>query len=180
MWEEICQACFAMATRLVVLGTLALFCVCGVWGFSRGILSQSRRGFIIARGAEVGDRDTAVIIVDHGSRRAEANDMLLSLAAMYKSHSKVPIVEAAHMEMAVPSIADAYKRCVEQGAKHIICHPFFLAPGRHVQEDIPLLMKEASIQHPHVTYTITEPLGVQNGVIELISQAIEASREGNK
>lgn len=169
-----------MANSLVVLGTLALVCVFGVWGFSSGSPFLSRRGLIIARGAEVGDRDTAVIIVDHGSRRAEANDMLLSLAAMYKSHSKAPIVEAAHMEMAVPSIADAYNRCVEQGAKHIICHPFFLAPGRHVQEDIPLLMKEASIQHPHVTYTITEPLGVQSGVIELISQAIEASRGGKK
>ena len=115
---------------------------------------------------------TAVIIVDHGSRRAEANDMLLTVAAAYKSHSQISVVEAAHMEMAEPSISTAYKRCVELGAKHIICHPFFLSPGRHVQEDIPALMKEASLQYPDVTYSITSPLGMQSGIIELISKAI--------
>ena len=98
--------------------------------------------------------------------------MLLTVAAAYKSHSQISVVEAAHMEMAEPSISTAYKRCVELGAKHIICHPFFLSPGRHVQEDIPALMKEASLQYPDVTYSITSPLGMQSGIIELISKAI--------
>ena len=121
----------------------------------------------------VRDPTTAVIIVDHGSRKAEANDMLLSVALSYKKLSKVQIVEAAHMEMASPSIADAYQRCVAQGAKHIICHPFFLSPGRHVQEDIPSLMREASLQHPGVTYAITAPLGVQDGVVDIIAKAVD-------
>lgn len=126
-------------------------------------------------GSTVKDPATAIIIVDHGSRKAEANEMLIGLASIYKNYANVKIVEPAHMEMAEPSIAVAFKRCVEQGAKHIVCHPFFLAPGRHVQEDIPTLMKEASLQYPDVSYTITAPLGLQNGIIQLIDQAVDES-----
>lgn len=122
-------------------------------------------------------RRSAIIIVDHGSRKKEANDMLFGLASVYKSYAKADIVEAAHMELAEPSIMAAYQRCVEQGATHIVCHPFFLAPGRHVQEDIPLLMKEASSQFPDVTYAITSPLGLQEGIVQLIDQAIKSAEE---
>ena len=154
-----------MRQALVLLAFLACS---AVWGFR-----QRQFGRPMRLGALGATKTTAVIIVDHGSRRAEANDMLLTTALAYKRSSKVEIVEAAHMEMASPSIADAYRRCVEQGAAHIICHPFFLSPGRHVQEDIPALMREASLQFPDVTYSITEPLGIQNGIVELISQSID-------
>jgi hypothetical protein len=82
----------------------------------------------------------AIILVDHGSRKAEANNMLMGLAQKYKALYNIEIVEAAHMELSEPSIATAFRRCVDQGANKIICHPFFLSRGRHVQQDIPGLL----------------------------------------
>ena len=117
--------------------------------------------------------DAAVLIVDHGSRKAEANSRLHAVVRSYKEYSALNIVEAAHMELAEPSISEAFRRCVEQGARHIICHPYFLSPGRHVQEDIPALMKEAASQFPGVTYTITSPLGSQEGILGLIDAAVK-------
>lgn len=117
------------------------------------------------------DKKTAILIVDHGSRVAEANDMLLVLTEKYKEYSMATIVEAAHMEMAEPSILTAVKRCVDQGADHIICHPFFLSKGRHVKEDIPSLMASAAEQYS-ITYNITEPLGLQEGIVNLIDVSI--------
>jgi sirohydrochlorin ferrochelatase len=117
----------------------------------------------------------AVILVDHGSRKAEANDMLMGLASKYKKLYNVDIVEAAHMELSEPSIATAFRKCVDQGATNIICHPFFLSKGRHVQEDIPDMMKAAAAEHddiPHLEYSITEPLGVQEKILELIHESI--------
>jgi sirohydrochlorin ferrochelatase len=117
----------------------------------------------------------AVILVDHGSRKAEANDMLLEVARKYKTLYNIEIVEAAHMELSEPSISTAFKKCVEQGAERIICHPFFLSKGRHVQEDIPNMMREAAAEHStirEVEYSITEPLGVQEKILELIHQSI--------
>ena len=123
--------------------------------------------------------DAAVLIVDHGSRKAEANSRLHTVVRSYKEYSALSIVEAAHMELAEPSISEAFRRCVEQGARHIICHPYFLSPGRHVQEDIPALMKEAASLFPGVTYTITSPLGSQDGILGLIDAAVknEAQKE---
>ncbi len=31
----------------------------------------------------------------------------------------------------------------KEGVKKIVCHPYFLSPGRHVLEDIPVFIKEA-------------------------------------
>lgn len=85
------------------------------------------------------------------------------------------IVEPAHMELSEPSILTAYKNCVAQGAVEIICHPYFLSKGRHVQEDIPTLLSEAARLHPGTKYTITDPLGMQDGIIDLISASIDAA-----
>ena len=123
------------------------------------------------------DKKVGIIIVDHGSKKAEANNMLIELVKKYKGYSNINIVEAAHMELAEPSISTAFKKCVEQGANYIICHPFFLSKGKHVQEDIPSLMKEASSVNNNINYKITDPLGVQDKILELIDTAINETTD---
>ncbi|CAL1391795.1 unnamed protein product [Linum trigynum] len=78
----------------------------------------------------IGEND-GVIIVDHGSRRKESNLMLNEFVAMFKDKTGYPIAEPAHMELADPSIKDAFDICVQQGAKRAVVSPFFLFPGRH-------------------------------------------------
>jgi sirohydrochlorin ferrochelatase len=74
---------------------------------------------------------TAVIIVDHGSRREASNEMLLEAAKAFRASSGYSIVEPAHMEIAQPDIAAAYDRCVAQGATRVVVFPYFLSPGKH-------------------------------------------------
>ena len=100
-----------------------------------------------------------VVIVDHGSRRTESNDLLLQVAALFRQTTGLPIVEPAHMELAEPSIATAFARAVEQGARLVIVHPYFLAPGRHWRQDIPRLAADAAARHPGIRYLVTAPLG---------------------
>ena len=95
-------------------------------------------------------RETGIVIVDHGSRVAESNDMLLRVVELFKARTDYAIVEPAHMELAEPTIGQAFARCVERGARLIIVHPFFLLPGRHWREDIPRLTREAAAQHAGV------------------------------
>ena len=80
-----------------------------------------------------------IILVDHGSRRAESNDMLLDVVRNFAESSGLSIVEPAHMELAEPSIATAFARCVKRGATTVLVFPYFLLPGRHWNEDIPRL-----------------------------------------
>jgi sirohydrochlorin ferrochelatase len=114
-----------------------------------------------------------LVIVDHGSRRAESNQLLERLAAAFQVSGGLPIVEPAHMELAEPSVATAFGRCVERGAMRIVVLPYFLGPGRHWDEDIPRLAAEASAQCGGVSYLVTAPLGLDDLMLQLIKKRIE-------
>jgi sirohydrochlorin ferrochelatase len=113
-----------------------------------------------------------VVVVDHGSQRAESNSLLLDVAALFQHHSGFPIVEAAHMELAEPSLPTAFDRCVERGAELVIIHPYFLLPGNHSTHDIPALAARAAERHPQVGYLVTAPLGLHPLMAEIMSQRI--------
>lgn len=121
---------------------------------------------------------TGVIIVDHGSRRDESNLLLEALAELFgeKFKKKYEIVEPAHMEMASPTIADAYDRCVARGATFIICAPFFLGPGKHYTSDIPNLLAEAAKKHPGTCFKLVSFLGIDDLMMELIDKRISESK----
>lgn len=116
---------------------------------------------------------TAIIIVDHGSRRSEANEMLHEFVQLFSAHSSYQIVEPAHMELAEPSIAMAFGRCVKQGAKHIVVTPYFLSPGRHWGEDIPCLASEAAERHVDVSFQVTHPIGLHPLMVEIVASRID-------
>lgn len=115
---------------------------------------------------------TGIIIVDHGSRRDESNAMLESFADQFRRAGPYSIVEAAHMELAEPSIAAAFDRCVAQGARHIVVAPYFLGPGRHWDTDIPNLSRKAGEKHPGVTFTVAAPIGLHPLMIDVIRARI--------
>lgn len=121
----------------------------------------------------INDRRLGVILVDHGSRRGESNAMLLDVVRNFAEATGLPIIEPAHMELAEPSIATAFARCVERGATAVIVFPYFLSPGRHWNEDIPRLAAAAARQHPAVRYLVTAPFGLHPLMAEVIRQRIE-------
>ena len=118
---------------------------------------------------------TGIIIVDHGSRRPESNTMLEEIASLFSQRFQAlyDIVEPAHMEIAEPSIASAYARCVERGATQVIVTPFFLGPGKHWTADIPSLTAEAAKNHPGTTYHVTMPLGIDDLILDLLNKRVQ-------
>ncbi len=110
----------------------------------------------------------AVVLVDHGSRAEAANALLGELVAQVAVALPDVVVRAAHMELADPDLGTVIKRCIQEGATEIRVHPFFVAPGRHVREDIPRMIQEASASHPEVSIRLTEPLGLHPSVVEAV------------
>lgn len=111
-----------------------------------------------------------VIIVDHGSRRTQSNQMLEEVARLFgeRFQTAYDIVEPAHMELAEPSIASAYARCVERGATRVVVCPFFLGPGKHWTGDIPRLTAEAAAKHAGTRYHVSMPLGIDDLILDLL------------
>ncbi len=114
------------------------------------------------------------ILVDHGSRRAESNLMLEQLAATWQGRRPEFIIEPAHMELASPSISDAFDACVRRGATRVIISPFFLLPGRHWTTDIPLLSAAAAATHVNVPWLLAAPIGLHELVLDVLEIRMEA------
>ncbi len=119
-----------------------------------------------------GARRNGIIIVDHGSRREESNAMLEEVSALFGKRfaEMYDIVEPAHMEIAEPSIATAYARCVERGATRIVVCPFFLGPGKHWTGDIPSITARAARQFPATEYHVAMPLGIDELILDLLAK----------
>jgi hypothetical protein len=121
---------------------------------------------------ELDRREVGIIVVDHGSRRSASNDMLLEVVEMFTRNTGWPIIEPAHMELAEPSIATAFDRCVARGAKLVVCHPYFLLPGKHWDKDIPELTAAAAAKHPGVKWLVTAPLGIHDAMATIMNDRI--------
>jgi sirohydrochlorin ferrochelatase len=117
---------------------------------------------------------TGLLLIDHGSRLAEANDMLVCVANLVQDMAgSGVIVRHAHMELAEPSIARGFADCVGAGADEVIAFPYMLSPGRHSTRDIPRMIREAAEAHPGVRYGVTPAFGVH----EMLA-AVVLSRAG--
>jgi sirohydrochlorin ferrochelatase len=116
----------------------------------------------------------SILIIDHGSVRAEANHMLSCVANLLQHMvGDGVLVRYAHMELAQPSIPQGFAECVSAGATEVIAFPYMLSPGKHVTRDIPRLVEEAAREFPQVTFRVTDAFGVNEKLAELI-----ASRAG--
>lgn len=119
----------------------------------------------------------AIVLVDHGSREAEANAVLEEVAAQVQRRAPDRIVRFAHMELAAPSLAEAIESCVAEGAREIVVHPYFLGPGRHAGGDIPRLAREAAGRHEGVSVRVSPPLGAHPLMAEVVLERASEAGE---
>ena len=87
----------------------------------------------------------AILIIDHGSKRGEANEMLDCVSNLVQAMAGGDvIVRYAHMELASPSIAEGFAECVKAGATEVVAFPYMLSPGKHSTADIPRMVAAAA------------------------------------
>src|SRR5947208_15561451 len=83
------------------------------------------------------ENNSGVLVVGHGSRRAEANHDVREAARRIGERGGFALIEAAFLEIESPDIAGGFRRLVERGARKVTVHPYFLSPGRHTRGDLP-------------------------------------------
>jgi sirohydrochlorin ferrochelatase len=110
-----------------------------------------------------------ILIVDHGSVRAEANDMLRCMANLIQTMAGPDVVvRYAHMELAEPDIASGFTDCVQAGATDVTVFPYMLSPGRHSTTDIPRMVSNTAKAFPQVAFNVTPAFGVHEKLAELV------------
>jgi len=114
----------------------------------------------------------AVVVVDHGSRRAGSNASFEEFIRSSADLLPYPVVEPAHMELGEPSIATAFDDCVARGATTVAVAPWFLGPGNHWDRDIPARTAEAAARHPGIRWLVAAPLGPDPLLLDLVERRV--------
>jgi len=118
---------------------------------------------------------TALVLIDHGSRRPEAHTQLEWTAARLRERRPDLRVHVAHLELAEPSLAAVVAQCVAAGEQQVDVFPMFLIPGRHLTHDLPEQVRRAQEQYPGVRVRLLGPLGERPEIADLILAALDVA-----
>ncbi len=111
---------------------------------------------------------TAVLLIAHGSRRAQANADLLKLAELVRERGEYGWVEIGYLEIAQPTIPQGVARCTEHGPKRVLMLPYFLSAGSHVAWDLERHRQEAAAKSPGIVFELCPPLGLHPLMVDLV------------
>ena len=118
-----------------------------------------------------------IIIVGHGSLEREAGNVefvVEQLHRMIHGDCKDNCVRVAYLQFLDPDLRAVIKKCVADGAKRVIVHPYFLSSGVHVSKNIPEILNDAAKSHPDVEFVCTEHLGTHTKLVEVVLERINA------
>lgn len=118
-----------------------------------------------------------LLVVGHGSRRGAANDLLVAVTEALAARVPAHAVEAAFLEIARPTIAEAYAALVAAGCDRIVVHPYFLYPGAHTTTDIPAALEAAAAEHGAVPWVLTEPLNLDPRIVDVVADRVATALE---
>jgi sirohydrochlorin ferrochelatase len=112
----------------------------------------------------------ALLLIAHGSRRAEANADLEHVAAAMRDRGAFGFVQCSYLELTTPTIPEGGALCAGAGAKQVVMLPYFLSPGVHVREDLREFRSELAEKFPEVEFLLAEPLGRHPLLLDIVEQ----------
>ncbi|MHB1390063.1 MAG: precorrin-8X methylmutase [Thermoleophilia bacterium] len=124
------------------------------------------------------NRDTAIVLLGHGSRAPEAGVLLARIAASLGKRYDCPVV-AASLQFNSPSLAEACRRLAADGIRRIVVAPYFLFTGNHLKEDIPGELWQLQAQLPGVELLLTGSLGQDERLVDVMQDRVDEFLAGD-
>jgi hypothetical protein len=122
---------------------------------------------------------TALLILVHGSPQEESNIDMYKVIDEVSAAQKYFYVQVRFLECNDPDIPKAIEHCLGAGAQRIVAVPYFLHAGRHVANDLPEFLEQASHQYPQVEFLMGDYLGheprLAKVLLELANQTTKNS-----
>jgi sirohydrochlorin ferrochelatase len=122
---------------------------------------------------------TAVLLIAHGSRRAEANDDLVKLAGLILSRNQYDLIEVSYLELATPTILEGGRKCVDRSARRILMLPYFLSAGVHVITDLEEARRQLAHEFPQVDFVLCPHLGLHPLMAEIVMARLNEGASSN-
>lgn len=117
-------------------------------------------------------KDTAVLLVGHGSRHAGANEEIERFAALWRERQPDWHIEVCFIELAEVLLDEGLDRAAG-AARKVVVVPFILGAAGHVKVEIPAAVEEARERHPGVDFVCVRHLGMHGELFAIIRERLK-------
>jgi sirohydrochlorin cobaltochelatase len=110
----------------------------------------------------------ALLLFSHGSVLCGSEKTLEDLTARLRAQNAAPIVEFGFLNYSEPLFAEAFARCVKQGATQITVVPYFLVAGKFVVVDLPREIDKQRELFPDVEVKVADAMCFHESLADAI------------
>jgi sirohydrochlorin ferrochelatase len=122
--------------------------------------------------------EPALLAVAHGSADPRAEQVLDALIARVRSERPGLVAVLSHLGFSDPSVPAALDSLAQQGAGEVVVVPLLLTAAYHAKVDLPALLSQAALDHPHMVIRQADVLGPHPLLFDLLSRRLaEAGAE---
>ncbi|MDR2117793.1 MAG: CbiX/SirB N-terminal domain-containing protein [Planctomycetaceae bacterium] len=114
-----------------------------------------------------------ILVVAHGSRIKETEEVLISLLNMVKQKIPEFCIEYAFMEFSDKTLEKGIAALAEKKVSEIKVVPYFLFSGIHLKEDIPNMIKQCMMQYPEIKVIMGQSLGIDYRLADILADRIK-------
>ncbi len=119
----------------------------------------------------------AILLLGHGSRREEANQVILDICELVKEKYGDGLYEVGYLSFGEPNLAEAVENLIAAGAQKIIVVPIFLVTGNHIKRDIPSRLLLQKTTHPEVQFVLAGHIGADPRMADIIMDRAKNASE---
>ena len=112
----------------------------------------------------------ALIIFAHGSRDERWREPVRSVAVKAAELDSGLLVRCAYLELVAPDLLAAASEVIALGALSITVFPLFFGVGKHLREDLPILVEQLRAANPGVEIVLRPAVGEEPEVIDLLAR----------
>ncbi len=114
---------------------------------------------------------TTVLLVGHGSRKAEGNEEILRFAGTWRKRHPDWRIEVCFIEHADVLLDEGLDRAAANSSRVLVV-PLIINAAGHVKMEIPQEVDEARARHPGVEFLCTAHLGMGREIYSVLQQRI--------
>ena len=112
----------------------------------------------------------AIVLFAHGSRDPLWRAPMEAVATRIATQHPDRRVSCAYLELCTPTLPDAVRQLVDEGATTVTVVPMFLGTGKHAREDLPQLVQALRAAHPGVQFHVQASIGEDPRMTALMAE----------